>query len=187
MQILKGGKVKILLKEMVIGEEYEEDKTFPMRYFEQLKKMIALSRKTVLLTRHPVDRINSLNNVPDSDSVNDDVKLVFRENAAFGEVSNFLGCKLIDVSEIYKNPDEFFDSLLMLLEKHRIGAGRSILEFDNSKVAKDLVLLDSWARDSFVKHSGFVTNIHKEKSDVLCLHDSRVCHVVEQYHSLDFY
>lgn len=177
--------ITFLVKEMVAGEEYEEIPNFPEQYKNALEEMKRLTQNSLLITRHPVERLKSLNNVPDSDCVNSDIRLIFRENSEISDLKKLNGMAFIDVSEtspLYSNPEEFFDTLVSDIGRQRI-TGTSIQHFDNSAIIPELIEIDSWAKDSFYKHEGFSLKPADEIGEVLCVESDELARAIEGYYT----
>ncbi len=177
--------ITFLVKEMVAGEEYKEIPDFSEQYKSALDDLSPLTQNAILITRHPVERLKSLNNVPDSDCVNSDIRLIFRENSEISGLKKLNGMAFIDVSEtsqLYSNPEAFFDALVSDIGRQRV-TGASIKHFDNSAIIPELIEIDSWAKDSFCRHEGFALKPADEIGQVLCVESEELAQAIEGYYT----
>ncbi|MGH1375738.1 MAG: hypothetical protein ACRBCK_05240 [Alphaproteobacteria bacterium] len=177
--------VRFLVKEMVAGEEYEECPDFPEQYRNALDELRELARNSLLVTRHPIERLKSLNHTPESDCVNSDIRLIFRENSEISDLKQRNGITFIDVSEtsqLYEDPIQFFDNLVSDIGRQRL-PNQSIESFDNSVIISDLVILDSWAKESFEKHKGFSLKPSEDIGHIMCVESEELAEAIESYYT----
>lgn len=152
------GKNHFLIKEMIHVVEGDKE------HKRLLSSLVKHCHSTVLITRHPLERLNSLFNLFNGKELPMRIDIINNEHKSLSKLKEVLNPSLIDTSQLHSdlhiNPKSFFHHVCKELKNVNLIDGPSTLNLKN-RVDFELLAADEWSSNNSV-HDTFHPNPRKK-------------------------